>query len=49
MKIDPLSVAADRLTARRVSMGQGQPPIPYLPWLLLRETNLDAVSPITRR
>jgi len=47
VKIDPLSVAADRLTARRVSMGQGQPPIPYLPWLLLRETNLDAVSPIT--
>ena len=33
VKIDPLSVAADRLTARRVSMGQGQPPIPYLPWL----------------
>ena len=28
-------------------MGQGRPPTPYLPWLLLRETNLDVGSPIT--
>ena len=47
IKINELEVAADRLTARRVSMSQGAPPVPYLPWLILRETNFNAGSPIT--
>lgn len=47
IKINALEVAADRLTARRVSMGQGRAAVPYLPWLILRETNFNAGSPIT--
>lgn len=40
-------VVGDRFAARRVSTGNGQNYVTYIPWLLLRGPNLNHDSPIT--
>lgn len=47
LEFDPTKVATDRLSARKVQIGQGQRPLDYVAWLELRGGNIDRDSPIT--
>jgi ABC-type uncharacterized transport system involved in gliding motility auxiliary subunit len=47
IRMDPTKVVADRLSARRVSPGPGQPLVEYLPWLELRGASIDSHTAIT--